>query len=100
MQASTKEIIAIGICLTSAVGAIAAVRMGWKLTDVIMDLTLVWSCTGTWVSRLPRFWQKNFRELLAIARRGGLREGRVSSMISLGGMLLFVMFFVALYETR
>jgi hypothetical protein len=99
MQASTKEVIAIGICLTSAVGAIAAVRMGWRLTDVIMDLTLVWSGTKTWVSRLPRFWHKNFRELLAIARRGGLRESRVSSMISLGGTLLLVMFFVALYET-
>ena len=99
MQASTKELIAIGICLTSAVGAIAAVRMGWKLTSVIMDLAFVWFCTGKWVSRVPRFWDKNFRELLAIARRGGLRESRVSSMISLGGMLLFVAFFVALYET-
>jgi len=99
MQASTKELIAIGICLTSAIGAIAAVRMGWKLTNVIMDLSLIWSCTGRWVSRLPRFWDKNFRELIAIARRVGRRESRASSMISLGGMLLLVAFFVALYKT-
>jgi len=93
MQASTKELIAIGICLASAVGAIAAVRIGWKLTNVIMGLALLWSCTGRWVSRLPRFWDKNFRELFAIARRGRLRESRVSSMISLGGMLLLGAFF-------
>ncbi len=76
MQASTKELIAIGICLTSAVGAIAAVRMGWKLTHVMMGLALIWSCTGRWVSRLPRFWHRNFRELFATARRGDLVIGR------------------------
>jgi hypothetical protein len=99
MKISTKELIAIGICLTSALGAIAAVRMGWKMTEVLMYLALVWFATGKWASRLPRFWDKNFRELFAIARRGGLRESRVSSMITFGGMLLFVAYFVVLFKT-
>jgi hypothetical protein len=48
---------------------------------------------------LPSMWRKDFREIFAIARRGGLRDSRVASAISWGSTLLFVMFFVAVYET-
>jgi hypothetical protein len=99
MQIATKEAIAIGICVASALAAAAAIRMGWKMTEVLMYLAFVWFATGKWVSRLPRLWDKNFRELFAIARREGLRESKVSSMITFGGMLLFVAYFVVLCAT-
>jgi hypothetical protein len=73
LEAATKEKIAIGICAVSVLAAVAAIR--------------------------AKLWHKNFREIFAIARRGGLRDGRVASVISCGANVLFVMFFVALYET-
>jgi hypothetical protein len=93
-----KEKIAVGICLVSALAAIAAIRAGLSLTEVISWLALTWYCTSTWVSRLPRYWDKTFPELFKIARQGGLSDSRVASTISWGGTVLVVIFFVALFR--
>lgn len=99
LDVPTKEKIAIGICATSVLAALAAIRAKWNLPNTIMGVAFVWSCTAVWVSRLPPLWHKNFREIFAIARRGGLRDSRVASIISWGSTLLMIMFFVAIYET-
>lgn len=99
LDAATREKIAIGICAASVLAAAAAIRAKWNLPNTIMCVALVWYGTGHWVSRLPPLWHKNFREIFAIARRGGLRDSRVASAISRGATILFVTYFVAVYET-
>lgn len=99
LDAQIKEKIAIAVCATSVLAGLAAIRAKWNLPNTIMGVAFVWSCTGVWVSRLPRLWHKTFREVFAIARRGGLRDSRVASAISWGSTVLMIMFFVAIYET-
>jgi hypothetical protein len=99
LDAATKERIAITVCAASVLAAVAAMHAKWNLPNTIMCVSLVWACAGHWVSRLPPLWHKNFREIFAIARRGGLRDSRVASAISWGSTLLMVMYFVAVYES-
>jgi hypothetical protein len=99
MDPNQKDKVAIGICLLSAGGAVAGLRAGWHLSSVIMDLALIWSSTGIWASRLPRFWNKNFRELYRIALDGGLRESWVAKFISLGSLLMIILFVVTSITT-
>jgi hypothetical protein len=99
LDAARKEKIAIAICVASVLAAAAAISAKWNLPNTMMCVALVWFCTGQWVSRLPPLWHKNFREIFAIARAGGLRDSRVAFAISQGGTILFVLYFVAVYET-
>jgi hypothetical protein len=98
IEAATKEKIAIGICAASVLAAVAAMRAKWHLPNTISCVGLVWFFTGRWVSRLPPLWHRNFREIFAIARRGGLKDSRVASAISWGTTILFVMYFVATFK--
>jgi hypothetical protein len=96
MRISTKETIAIAICLGSAIAAIAALRAGFHLPNLLMGVALVWLCVGRWASPLPWPGRKNFAELFALAQREKLKESRVTSIVSLGGMTIMVLSSVVL----
>jgi hypothetical protein len=98
MQISTKETIAIVICLGSALVAVVSTRAGFRLPNVLSGLGIVWFCAG-WVSPLPWSGRNSFAELFAMAQRGKLNDSRIASIISLGGMTIMVLSFVAVYQS-
>jgi hypothetical protein len=99
MLISTKESVAIVICLCSVLVAVVALRAGFNLANVLVVVALVWFWAGRWVSPLPWPGNKGFREIYAMARRGKLKESSVASIISLGAMILMVLYFVAVYQS-
>jgi hypothetical protein len=98
-QYARKEVIAISICVASVVLGALAIRSHYDLPNTIMAVSFTWNTTSMWVSRVPRFWNKNFKELLVVARQGGLKDSRIASFIRNGGALLLLAWFVAMYRS-
>jgi len=94
-----KEPVAVGICVVSVILGVLAIRAHYDLPNTIMAMSLTWNITSMWVSRLPRYWNKKFQEVFAIARRGGLMDNRVATFIRTGGFLFLVLWFVAMYRS-
>ena len=93
-----NERIAIGICVLSAILGVAATRANFNLANVILAVSLTWTITARWLSRQPLLLRKSIREIYQMARHSGLRDSRIASVISWGGLVLFVAFIVALFH--
>jgi len=97
MESVTRERIAFGICLVSAIVGAVFIARGHGPASVLMYIAWLWVLTADWLGRRPSLLKVTPPQIYKAAKRGNLKLPAPARFINHGSMLLFLAAIVALF---